>query len=169
MAVGPKLSSLKDLIATEGACDARYDGPPAGVSDLLGIDDFWESFTPAEATPGPDTVYTPRECDDDTTDLLSEPDTPRFVTVAVVNQLPTDNGTQDIEIISFAGFFIEACEKLDNSGNYVPAAALDEAKCDLTGAASRFQIVGRFIQFQQLGGTAGALDPFGTNVIVLVE
>jgi hypothetical protein len=86
-----------------------------------------------------------------------------------VNQLPTDNGTQDIEILSFAGFFIEKCEKLDNSGNYVPSPALNEAKCDLTGAASRFQIVGRFIQFQQLGGTAGALDPFGTNVIVLVE
>lgn len=169
MATGPTLDGVRDLIATEGDCDDRYDGPPTGFTDLNNIDDFWESFTPPDATPGPDVIFTARECDDDPTDLLGEPDTPRFVTVAVVTQLPTSSGTQPVEILSFAGFFIEKCERLSNAGTYVPSSAIQEATCTLPAPRSRFQIVGRFIQFQQLGGTAGSLNPYGTNVIILVE
>ncbi len=174
LATGPTSSGLLDLIATERACDELFSSPPAGLTDLgngptVWVDDFWEVFSPADAVPGPDTVYTARECDNDSTDLLGEPDSPRFITIAVVNQLPLDSGTQPVEIINFAGFYIEKCERLDNDGNYVPSPALDEAKCDLSGPASRFQIVGRFIQFQQLGGVGGPLTPFGTNVLLLVE
>jgi hypothetical protein len=34
---------------------------------------------------------------------------------------------------------------------------------------SRFDIAGYFVQFRIIGGVAGALDPFGTRVPVLVE
>jgi hypothetical protein len=169
MATGPTLSSLTTLIGGEGACDSRFNSPPGGLTDLSGIDDFWEAFSPADAAPGPDTVYTPTECDDDASDLDGEPDTPRFVTVAVVTQLPLDSGTQPLEIISFAGFFIEKCERLSNTGVYVPSTPLQEAKCDLPNPKPKFQIVGRFIQYQVLGGAAGEWNPFGTFVMFLDE
>ncbi len=169
MAVGPTLDGLQTLIASEGACDARFNNPPAGLTDLATIDDFWESFSPADAIAGPHTVYTPTECDDVTTDPPGEPDTPRFVTVAVVQQLPVAGGTQPLVILSFAGFFIEKCERLDNAGNYVPSTPLQEAKCNLPNPRSQFQIVGRFIQYQVLGGAAGEWNPFGTFVITLDE
>jgi len=180
VATGPTKQGMQDLLATEDTqnaagkgCDAKFNTPPAGVTDNgngVGghwIDDFWEVFTPADAIPGPTTVYTARECDNDPTDLLGEPDSPRFVTVAMVGQLPTSNGTQDLVIKAFAGFFVERCQAIDNNGVYVPSPAIDEQKCTIAG--SSFQIVGRFIQFQQLGGTGGPLNPFGTNVILLVE
>jgi hypothetical protein len=171
LATGPTLDALRDLIATERACDERYNDPPPGAVDLgngvngVWIDDFWEAFTPADAVPGPTTVYTRRECDEEVQGVH----TPRFVTVAVVHQLPTSSGTQPVEIISFAGFFVEKCERLDNDGNYVASDPVREAKCDLPPPRARFQIVGRFIQYQDLGGVGGPLNPFGTNVILLVE
>ncbi len=167
LATGPTLTGLKTLIASEGACDARYDDP--AFTDRPGIDDFFEVFSPADAIPGPDTTYAANECDDDPSDLDGEPDSPRFVTVVVVYQLPLDNGTQDLTIINFAGFFIEKCEKLDNKGDYVPSTPLEEAKCDLPGSAAQFQIVGRFVQYIQLGGDGGAVVPGAPKVILLVE
>ena len=69
-------------------------------------------------------------------------------------------------ILAFLGFFIDRCEVLDKDGNIIGVYP----KCDPSGSGgANFQIVGFFVQFMKLGGAAGALDPFGTRVAVLVE
>ena len=155
--LGPTASGLQTLLAGEGACDLAFTSTP----DQVGIDDFGEVFDPPSAVPGPNVVFTPRNCglDDDP----GTPDSPRFVSLVLIDEWDDPTGFEEQPIRGFAGFFIDRCDKLNNAGVVIGAYP----KCDFSG--SKFQLVGRFIQFMQLAGAGGALNPFGTRVLVLVE
>jgi hypothetical protein len=155
--LGPTATGLATLLASEGACDAAFTVP----GDQVGIDDFGEVFDPATVTPGPNVVFTPRNCGWDSDPAT--PDSPRFVSIVLIDEWDDPTGYEEQPIRGFAGFFIDRCDRLDNSGNVVGAYP----KCDFPG--SKFQLVGRFIRFMQLAGIGGVLNPWGSRVVVLVE
>lgn len=163
----PTLKALADLLATEGACDANFDTAP-GVIDIVGVDQLSEVFDPPAVVPSPDVVFTPKNCapgpfvDGDP----STPDSPRMVTLVAIDEFDSAAGFSSTPIVAFLGFFIDRCEVLDNDDNIIGVYP----KCDVSGSGgANFQIVGNFVQFMQLGGAGGAINPFGTRVTVLVE
>lgn len=167
--VGPTLTALENLLSGEGACDALYGELPVGPQDPF--DELHESFTilgGGPLTAGPDTLFVPRNCpgspiwDDDP----STPDTVRFVTLVLIDEFDSPNGFGTEPIVAFAGFFIDRCDVTD--GNGVVTASYPG--CDVpNGDQSNVQIVGTFIQYLQLGGPGGPLNPFGVRVYALVE
>lgn len=118
---------------------------------------------PADIVPGPDTVFTPRNCGWDTDP--GTPDSPRFVSLVLIDEFDSPTGFDDEPIIAFAGFFVEGCEVLEGDGSLTPYP-----KCDMSGGdRANAQIVGTFIQYLRLGGPAGVLNPFGSRTYALVE
>ena len=163
--VGPTLTAIENLLATEGACDEEH-GLLLGT--LNGYDQLPEAFTstPPSATPGPDVLFAPRDCGPPWDDDPSTPDTPRFVTIVLIDEFDSPNGFGSEPIIAFAGFFIDRCEVVDSDG-FVTAAY---PVCDVpNGDQSNVQIVGTFIQHMKLGGPGGPLNPFGVRIYALVE
>ena len=156
--VGPTLTALHNLLSTEGACDSAAWGDGDGIDQLL------EVFTvPGGGPPSPETVFVPLDCgwDDDP----GTPDSPRFVTLVLIDEFDSPNGFGTEQIIAFAGFYIQGCEVVD--GEVVTA---EYPKCDVpNGDQSNVQIVGTFIQYLQLGGPGGPLNPFGVRIYALVE
>ena len=144
IAAGPTRQGLGTLLADQGECDWRF-------GDRDGTDEFGEAFTPADAEPSPDVVYTPNDCV-----------TPRVVDIVIVDSIPQQGRSEPRQIQGFATFFIEQCEGL-SSGRIYP-------DCDMRGGdRSNFQIVGKFMRVFQTRGTGGPLDPFGTRVVSLTE
>ena len=160
----PTVKALEDLLATEGACDAKF----AIAGDIPGVDQLGEVFNPESVVPSPDAVFTPRNCAPGTyvDGDPGTPDSPRFVTLVAIDEFDSPVGFSSEPILAFLGFFIDRCEVLDKDDNIIGVYP----KCDISGGSSaNFQIVGNFVQFMKLGGAAGALNPFGTRVAVLVE
>ena len=154
--VGPTFDALLTLLISEGACDDAW-GNSNGYDELL------ESFSISDPTPGPDTVFTPRDCgwDEDP----GTPDTPRFVSLVLIDEFDDPTGFDSEPIIAFAGFFIDRCEVIEGDGTFT-----SYPQCDVPpGDRSNVQIVGTFIQHLKLGGAGGPLDPFGTRIYALVE
>jgi len=156
--VGPTLSALEDLLALEGACDAAHGSP------INGIDSMSEVFDPEDVVPSADVVFIPKDCGVD--DDPATPDSPRFVTLVMMGEWDSSQGFDSQPILAFAGFFIDRCEVLDKDGE---VEAVYE-KCDPPGGGGAdMQIVGRFIQYMQVGAASGPVNPFGSRVAVLVE
>jgi hypothetical protein len=154
--VGPTFDALLALLSGEGACDDAW-GNSNGYDELL------EAFSTNDPTPGPDTLYTPLDCgwDEDP----GTPDTPRFVSLVLIDEFDSPTGFGSEPIIAFAGFFIDRCEVIEGDGTFT-----SYPQCDVPpGDRSNVQIVGTFIQHLKLGGAGGPLDPFGTRIYALVE
>ena len=156
--VVPTFKAIQDMLALEGDCDTIH-GNSNDYDELL------EVFTaiPADVPPGPDTIFTPRNCgwDEDP----GTPDSPRFVTLVLIDEFDSPTGFDEEPIIAFAEFFIERCEVLEKDGSWT-----FYPKCDMNGSdRANAQIVGTFVQHLRLGGPAGVLNPFGTRTYALVE
>jgi len=158
--VGPTFTAVEDMLALEGACDTN---PNFGNTN--GYDELLEVFTanPSDVAPGPNTIFTPRNCGWDTDP--GTPDSPRFVTLVLIDQFDKPNGFDTEPIIAFAGFFIEGCEVVEGDGSLTAYPQCDMKNSDRANA----QIVGTFVQHLKLGGAAGVLNPFGTRTYALVE
>ncbi len=145
--VGPTLTALEELLATEGQCDSLN-------GNLDGIDQFDESFEAATDVIGPDAVFTGRDCT-----------TPRALHIVIVDEFDgTGFDTRPIE--GFAAFFLTQCEELDKDGTIIDI----RQKCDFAGSAgASFQIRGFFMRTVELEGDIGDFDEFGTNAIRLTE
>lgn len=156
--VGPTFAAVVDMLALEGACDSIH-GNGNGYDELL------EVFTadPADVTPGPNTIFTPRNCGWDQD--VGTPDSPRFVSLVLIDEFDKPNGFDNEPIIAFAGFFIEGCEVVESDGSLTEYPLCDMKNSDRANA----QIVGTFVQHLKLGGKAGVLNPFGTRTYALVE
>ena len=149
MGTGPTKQGLLALLAGEGDCDEENCDDPGGICD--GIDQFQESFSPADVVPSEKVTYSPKGCT-----------TPRVVNIVIVDGFD-GTGIDHRPIQGFASLFIMQCEvvnKKDGSIKVYP-------KCDMGG--SNFQIRGRFMKKVELGGCGGPMDPFGTHVIFLAE
>lgn len=159
--VGPTLTALHNLLATEGACDSSQRwGNGNGYDQLL------EVFTPNPegAQPGPDVVFSAHDCGWDAD--IGTPDSPRYVTLVLIDEFDTSQGFDSEPIVAFAGFFIDRCESLDSDGQVLNIYP----RCNVPGGEqSNTQIVGTFVRHMRLGGAGGPLDPFGTRVVLLVE
>ena len=153
--VGPTLKALATLLLTEGECDTKY-GPT--LLSLNGIDDFPEALISSngpEPTPSPDVSYSRRDCT-----------SPRLVTIVIIDEFSKAAGFDTAIMRGFAGFWIYGCEELDKNGVILE----ERPKCDFTGGAgSSFQIIGVFINIQELEGNVRPLNPFGTRRIFLAE
>ncbi|MCI0777144.1 MAG: hypothetical protein J4N95_03100 [Chloroflexi bacterium] len=138
-------NSVRDMIAGEGECDALN-----GNGD--GIDQFDESFSTAIGVPGPDEVFSARDCI-----------TPRAITIVVLEDAPT--GTSDYQpIYGFAAFFVIRCESI------VGVVVTEYEDCDIpNNERSSARLYGKFMRVLEFEGEIGAFNPFGTNVIRLVE
>ena len=141
----PTKQALADLLATEGECDALNSAAPDG------IDDFEESFAPNSDIIGPDTTFVTKDCE-----------TPRGLSIVIVDEFD-GLGFDSVPIRGFAGFFLVACDVLDNDGNVIEISR----KCDFAGPS--FQIRGFFMSIVLLEGEIGAFNQFGTTVIRLAE
>ena len=141
----PTKQALRDLLATEGACDALNSISPDG------LDDFDESFVPSSQATGPETTFVERDCE-----------TPRTISIVVIDEFD-GMGFDSVPIRGFAAFFLEACEVLDHDGNVVEVSR----DCDFNGVD--FQVRGFFMQVLKLEGDIADFDTFGTKVIRLAE
>ena len=165
--VGPTLTALENLLAGEGACDAAHGEYPLGSPEDP-YDELLESFNSPGGPPGPDTIFVPLTCpgspifDGDP----GTPDTVRFVTLVLIDAFDSPTGFDTEEIVAFAGFFIDRCEVTDGAG----VVTASYKGCEVPpGDQSNVQIVGTFIQYMQLGGAGGPLNPFGVRIFALVE
>jgi hypothetical protein len=136
---------VRDMIAGEGACDALN-----GNGD--GIDQFDEAFSSAIGEPGPDEVFTPRNCV-----------TPRAITIVVVEDAPTGPSNYQ-PIAGFAAFYVIRCETTGTG------TVKEYEDCNIpNNERSSARLYGRFMRVLEYEGDIGDFDPFGTNVIRLVE
>ena len=148
---GPTLTAIKDLLATEGECDALN-------GDGNGIDEFEESFQASSDSPGPDVTFVARDCV-----------TPRAIHIVIVEEFD-GTGFDTVPILGFAAFFLEGCERLDGPGGEpLPLPDGFLPKCDFGGGPFFFQVRGFFMSILELGGDIGAFDEFGTKGIILAE
>lgn len=155
--VGPTFKAVEDLLALEGACDSLY-GNSNGYDELL------EVFTaPGGVTPGPSTLFSPRDCGWDSD--IGTPDSPRFVSLILIDKFEKLTGFETEPIVAFAGFLIEGCEVLEKDGGVTLYPRCDMKNSDRTNA----QIIGTFVQHLRIGGSGGVLNPFGIRTYTLVE
>jgi Flp pilus assembly protein TadG len=153
--VGPTYQALVDLLASEGECDSEYCADVSGGM-CNGMDEFAESFTPADIAPTHDDVYQPNACT-----------TPRAVDIVIIDEFTDPTGMSTVPIQGFAAFFILQCEVIDPGTGEVLAVY---PGCDVPpGDRSNSQIRGRFMQVLKLEGSGGPMDTFGTKTIFLVE
>ncbi|MCH8009131.1 MAG: Tad domain-containing protein [Chloroflexi bacterium] len=138
-------NSVRDMIAGEGECDALN-------GDGDGIDQFDESYSTAIGVPGPDEVFSARDCI-----------TPRAITIIVLEDAPT--GTSDYQpIYGFAAFFVIRCETTGGG------TITEYEDCDIpNNERSSARLYGKFMRVLEFEGEIGAFNPFGTNVIRLAE
>jgi TM2 domain-containing membrane protein YozV len=143
----PTWDSVAAMIAGEGACDALN-----GDGDT--IDQFDESFTTALGVPGPDEVFSERDCV-----------TPRAITIVVLQDAP--DGPSDYQaIVGFSAFFVIRCESIDEQQGVITPYE----DCVIpNNEASSARLYGKFMRVLELEGDIGDFDEFGTNVIRLAE
>lgn len=163
--VGPTLTALKNLLATEGLCDAKY-GNGDTIDDLLEI---FEVVGGDINSPGPDLKFAAKDCtgpagswDDDP----STADSPRVVSLVLIDEFDKPQGFGSEPILYFASFYIKGCWTLNNGGVRVTFYA----KCDPPGSGgSSMEIVGTFIHEVIVAAPTGPVNPFGARIPALVE
>ncbi len=183
--VGKTRDGLRDRIATEGACDARFPAADQALFDLgvsaingdnpdvltnlyppfnaheNGIDDFYETWQlPPGWLPGdnPADDLVPYDCDPTRAGVQTSP---RNVTLLVIADFATpdgDAGPKSYIVRNFARIYLEGCT--DKSGTF-------QRDCNINGGG-KFTIHARFVdQFGVTDSSLGISPAYGDVEVFL--
>jgi hypothetical protein len=132
------MEAFHNLTSTEGDCDVTGDG----------MDDFDGTVHLEYGTPETDSAFYKEICD-----------SPRLITLIIIDNFTTSGGNPLMPIRAFAGFFVEAC--------YVDGVEYPTCnKDDMPGEIGHASLVGRFVNIVGEGEVGWPTDWSPKRVIL---